>query len=48
VQSVKGGVKPIVAGYHSVIDQLYKGEGQVDKIAQMVETLQRYKPSPAL
>jgi len=38
VQSVEGGVKPIVAGYHSVIDQLYKGRGQVDKIAKMIET----------
>jgi len=43
---IKGGVKPIVAGYHSVIDELYKGEGQIGKIAQMVETLRRYKIKP--
>lgn len=47
MQSVNGGVEPIVAVYHSVIDHLFKVEGQVDKIAQMVETLQRYKPRPA-
>jgi pentatricopeptide repeat domain-containing protein 1 len=41
---IKGGVKPIVASFHSVIDELYKGEGRVDKIAQMVETLRRFKP----
>ncbi|KEH27387.1 putative pentatricopeptide repeat-containing protein At1g12700, mitochondrial [Medicago truncatula] len=40
---IKGGVKPIVAGYHSVIGEPYKGEGQIDKIAQLVETLRRYK-----
>jgi len=36
---VKCGVKPNVASYHSVIDQLYKGDGKVNKIAQMLPTL---------
>jgi hypothetical protein len=25
---IKGGVKPIVVSFHSVIDELYKGEGR--------------------
>jgi len=35
---VKHRVKPNVASYHSVIDELYKGQ-RVSKIAKIVETL---------
>lgn len=35
---VKHGVKPNVASYHSIIDELYKGQ-RVGKIAKTVETL---------
>lgn len=35
---VKHGVKPNVASYHSIIDELYKGQ-RVSKIAKIVETL---------
>ncbi|XP_024634823.1 pentatricopeptide repeat-containing protein At1g12775, mitochondrial [Medicago truncatula] len=42
---VKCGVKPNVASYHSVIDQLYRGDGKVNKIAQMLPTLLLDRPS---
>jgi pentatricopeptide repeat domain-containing protein 1 len=46
---IKGGVKPNVASYHSVIDGLYKSEGGsrsvvMNKIAQKVEMLLLSKP----
>ena len=34
-----------VASYHSVIDQLYRGDGKVNKIAQMLPTLLLDRPS---
>ena len=43
---IKGGVRPNVASYHSVIDRLYKGQSRrriMNKIAQKVDTLVRPK-----
>ncbi|KEH42227.1 pentatricopeptide (PPR) repeat protein [Medicago truncatula] len=46
---IKGGLRPNVASYHSVIDRLYKGQSRrrvMNKIAQKVDTLVRPKIFP--
>jgi pentatricopeptide repeat domain-containing protein 1 len=46
---IKGGLRPNVASYHSVIDRLYKGQSRrrvMNKIAQKVDTLVRPKIIP--
>jgi len=46
---IKGGVRPNVASYHSVIDRLYTAQSRrrvINKIAQKVDTLVRLKIIP--